>query len=137
MSKPKRTLNVISTRSCVDRLVLLRASIADSINAEQTTILYTEGMPGNQVYSVTENLHGSPTYLHTRSDPDEVLGLVLAHQSSQPHYKKVHVLIGKSVSYEPTASNVSFGGLTIPFVADPRLSEALKLADIVTVCNVE
>lgn len=134
MEKSVRTLTVIRSTNCVDRLELLREQIKESLDEDFVTILYTNGMPQDQVYSATENLHGAAMRLHTRSDVDDVYGLALANRDIEA---KVHILVGKPVSYEPTASSVNLGGLTIPFVADERLSAAFKIVERVTVCTIE
>jgi hypothetical protein len=134
MIKPVRTLTVISANNCVDRLDLLREQVRESLDSDFVTILYTHGMQGDHVYRVTENLHGAALRLHTRSNPEDVYGLAFANRDTGA---KVHVILGKPVCRDPHASAVSFGGLSIPFVADEPLSAALKLADIVTICHVE
>lgn len=132
MEKSVRSLTIIRASKCEDRLELLREQIEASVNDGVITIFHTEGMPADQVYQVTKNLQGAAELLHTRHYVDDVHGLAFANFD-----KRTHIVVGKPVSYEPTASTVNFGGLTIPFVADRKLSLAFTLVERVTVCVVK
>lgn len=135
MEKPVRSLTVIRANNCVDRLELLREQVKESLDNDFVTILYTHGMPNDQVYRVTENLHGAAQRLHMRGDVDDVYGLALANRDVEA---RVHILVGRPVLPNPNCeTDRSFGGLTIPFVADERLSAAFKIVERVTVCTVE
>lgn len=98
---------------------------------------------GDQFIFITAGLTDDQIEAYLPRQPFPIPQLVKTHYPStasmtlrdaQATGKKVHVLIGKPVQYEPTASVFTFGGLPIPAVFDEELGPVLAAADTVTIC---
>ena len=94
-------------------------------------VLFTAGMTDREVLELMTPLPFPSPQLALTSYPSTVSMHLSAAEAKE---RKVHVIVGKPVRYEPHASTFNCGGLTIPAVFDPELGICLAKADIVTLC---
>lgn len=94
-------------------------------------VFFTAGMKQDEIDATVIPLPFGTPQFHQTNYPSTVSMLV---RDAQTAGRAVHVIVGKPVRYEPSASVYSFGGLPIPAVFDEELGPVLAVADIVTIC---
>jgi hypothetical protein len=95
------------------------------------TVVFTGGMSDEAIAFLNRSLHVHGENFHiTRYVSTANMLVNDARRSRFPS----HLFIGQVVTYEPTASVFSMGGLTIPVVFEQELQAALSSASTVTIC---
>lgn len=129
-----KTLNVIDATSPEHHEAALRGLLNHAVWADRwgnVFVFYHEGLTEDQVYRLVEKAPFKTPHFYSTRYPAMV---TMALHEAKRKEKRVHLIIGKPVCYEPTASVFNFAGLTIPAVFEEELGSMLAAADTVTIC---
>lgn len=128
-----RSLNVVAVKSSEERYERLKRILSYHCSLGRSTLLLSSNLGSKEVQKATHNVIRAAQHLYTIQNPKDLYAAVTAYRSVDGPEHQIHIVIEKPVVYEPHASMVSFGGLTIPFVVDEWTAKALKAANSLTV----